>query len=43
MAVRLEIDSRHIDSEVKSIFLMNEFEIDNHDKDGERLFFIAKK
>lgn len=31
VAVRLEIDSRHIDSEVKSIFLMNEFEIDNHD------------
>src|SRR5699024_11502420 len=31
VAVRLEINSRHIDSEVKSIFLMNEFEIDNHD------------
>ncbi|MFV5769881.1 polyphosphate kinase 1, partial [Mammaliicoccus sciuri] len=30
-AVRLEIDSRHIDSEVKSIFLMNELELSNED------------
>ncbi|MCD8862256.1 RNA degradosome polyphosphate kinase [Mammaliicoccus sciuri] len=30
-AVRLEIDSRHIDAEVKSIFLMNELELSNED------------
>ncbi|MCD8797696.1 RNA degradosome polyphosphate kinase [Mammaliicoccus sciuri] len=30
-AVRLEIDSRHIDLEVKSIFLMNELELSNED------------
>lgn len=30
-AVRLEIDSRHIDTEVKSMFLMNELELTNKD------------
>jgi len=30
-AVRLEIDSRHIDTEVKSLFLMNELELTNKD------------
>lgn len=30
-AVRLEIDSRHIDTEVKSMFLLNELELTNKD------------